>query len=749
MADIINYIWQSSFCLLFLFGIYWCFLRGEKVFTLTRIYILAAPVLAFLFPLIEIPVDFTKPNISLENTEFLQSLASFEEEEKNIIGTFGLPEFTVKSTKLPVLLEFRDYLIIGYLCIVLFLVMRLLWQFLQFNMLLRKGWYQTIFKLKGNYFLVPTFGLAPAFSFFDKLFWDDTQELLPAEKEHIIRHEIEHIKQKHSWDIVYYQLLETFFWFNPAIHLMRAALVDTHEYMVDATVLKESNNKNLYRNLIVKIAFKGLDLPIGNHFIRSKTLKRIMMMKKSSKINWFKLIMVVPLTAMLMALVSMKTQMDTGMEKRTLPLDISLIERQILNAQDSVHVTAKVKKILHPVVHDEYVSGRKNGKVIAQLGQLQYEIGDISNMVEYRQVLEMIDTFKHNYYIPKEKKIQKGVSIEVEKMASPAGGMEAWNSFLANNLIITPEARELGADGAVHVDFIVDRDGNIHSPTIRKSLGMGLDDEALRVLSLPSAPKWIPGENNGEKVNTQVTVPIKFTCEQVAGRKPLLPSSQATEMIQVNHEEAEVFDLAETMPIPRGGVEDWNHYLSKNLRYPQTARDAGIEGTVYVAFTVNKDGEIVDPAILRGIGGGADEEAIRVIQGAPHWIPGEQRGEKVNVRMRIPIRFKLQHIGQEKTSENSLLLGEKINIVLLDESHTLMNGSPVKINDLAKEISTRFEMKNDKPLEAGQITALISANKDIKMGQVNDVQAVLRTLGIYKINYLGHDNASPFLSTNP
>src|SRR5690554_3620973 len=214
MADIINYIWQSSFCLLFLFGIYWCFLRGEKVFTLTRIYILAAPVLAFLFPLIEIPVDFTKPNISLENTEFLQSLASFEEEEKNIIGTFGLPEFTVKSTKLPVLLEFRDYLIIGYLCIVLFLVMRLLWQFLQFNMLLRKGWYQTIFKLKGNYFLVPTFGLAPAFSFFDKLFWDDTQELLPAEKEHIIRHEIEHIKQKHSWDIVYYQLLETFFWFK-------------------------------------------------------------------------------------------------------------------------------------------------------------------------------------------------------------------------------------------------------------------------------------------------------------------------------------------------------------------------------------------------------------------------------------------------------------------------------------------------------------------------------------------------------
>ena len=269
---------------------------------------------------------------------------------------------------------------------------------------------------------------------------------------------------------------------------------------------------------------------------------------------------------------------------------------------------------------------------------------------------------------------------------------------------------------------------------------MGLDDEALRVVSLPSAPKWIPGENNGEKVNTQVTVPIKFTSEQVAGRKPLLPSSQSTEGIQVNYEEEEVFDLVETMPAPRGGVEDWTHYLSNNLRYPQTARDAGIEGTVYVAFTVDKDGEIVDPAILRGIGGGADEEAIRVIQGAPNWIPGEQRGQKVNVRMRVPIRFKLRYIDQEKTSKNNLLLGERIDIILLDENHTLLNGKRVKINDLAKEISTSFEMKNDKPLEDRQITALISANKDIRMGQVNDVQAVLKTLGIYKINYLGHDS---------
>src|SRR5690606_5958936 len=117
MAEIINYIWQSSFCLLFFFGIYWCFLREEKAFALTRLFILFAPVMALVFPLIEIPVGFTKPSISLEHTEFLNSLASIEEEEE-VVGTFGLPEFTVKSSKLPLLMEVTDYLLLMYLGIV-------------------------------------------------------------------------------------------------------------------------------------------------------------------------------------------------------------------------------------------------------------------------------------------------------------------------------------------------------------------------------------------------------------------------------------------------------------------------------------------------------------------------------------------------------------------------------------------------------------------------------------------------------
>lgn len=103
----------------------------------------------------------------------------------------------------------------------------------------------------------------------------------------------------------------------------------------------------------------------------------------------------------------------------------------------------------------------------------------------------------------------------------------------------------------------------------------------------------------------------------------------------------EVFDVVEDMPFPPGGMDGWNQYLSNNLSYPAQARYMGIEGTVFVEFVVNADGSIRDVEILRGIGTGCDEEALRVIKNSPNWEPGKQKDRKVNVRIIVPIKFKL------------------------------------------------------------------------------------------------------------
>lgn len=102
-----------------------------------------------------------------------------------------------------------------------------------------------------------------------------------------------------------------------------------------------------------------------------------------------------------------------------------------------------------------------------------------------------------------------------------------------------------------------------------------------------------------------------------------------------------VFDVVEDMPLPQGGLEGWNEYLSENLKYPQAAREAGLEGTVYLVFTVTKEGALEQASVLRGPGEDLNQEALRMIEEAPNWIPGKQNGENLNVKMRLPIRFKL------------------------------------------------------------------------------------------------------------
>lgn len=106
--------------------------------------------------------------------------------------------------------------------------------------------------------------------------------------------------------------------------------------------------------------------------------------------------------------------------------------------------------------------------------------------------------------------------------------------------------------------------------------------------------------------------------------------------------EEEIFTIVEEMPSFPGGEAKMFEYLGQNIRYPQIAREAGISGVVYVNFVVGTDGKITDVKVLRGIGGGADEEAIRVVKNMPSWSPGKQRGKAVRVSYNLPIRFSLR-----------------------------------------------------------------------------------------------------------
>lgn len=95
------------------------------------------------------------------------------------------------------------------------------------------------------------------------------------------------------------------------------------------------------------------------------------------------------------------------------------------------------------------------------------------------------------------------------------------------------------------------------------------------------------------------------------------------------------------MPVPPGGMEGFTQYMIKSLKYPASAKEAKIQGMVMVTFVVKSDGSVDAIEVLRGIGGGCDEEAVRVIAESGKWTPGKKEGKTVPTQMTLPVQFKL------------------------------------------------------------------------------------------------------------
>ena len=103
-----------------------------------------------------------------------------------------------------------------------------------------------------------------------------------------------------------------------------------------------------------------------------------------------------------------------------------------------------------------------------------------------------------------------------------------------------------------------------------------------------------------------------------------------------------ILTIVEKMPVFPGGEQELFNYLNKNIKYPAIARENGIQGRVFVNFFVDAEGKVKDAKILRGLGSGLDDEALRVVRNMPAWKPGMQNGRVVQVQYNLPIVFTLK-----------------------------------------------------------------------------------------------------------
>ena len=153
----------------------------------------------------------------------------------------------------------------------------------------------------------------------------------------------------------------------------------------------------------------------------------------------------------------------------------------------------------------------------------------------------------------------------------------------------------------------------------------------LLVLPFLAAAIFIQSCNFGTDKTEEITV------KDVEVAKESIPEPE-----EPKAPEAEIFTVVEEMPEFPGGPSEMMKFLANNLTYPEQARRQKIEGRVFVNFVVEKDGAVSNVTILRGIGAGCDEEAIRVVELMPKWTPGYQRGQAVRVSFNLPIKFALE-----------------------------------------------------------------------------------------------------------
>lgn len=173
-----------------------------------------------------------------------------------------------------------------------------------------------------------------------------------------------------------------------------------------------------------------------------------------------------------------------------------------------------------------------------------------------------------------------------------------------------------------------------------------IEEEDIPITRQETPPPPPPPEASTELVIVDDDVEIEDEFMVDVEATVMTEVKEFTPVVVVQEEEEEIseeviFTVVEDQPSYPGGEEARIRYLQENLRYPQMAREAGIQGTVFVTFVVERDGSVTDVRVLRGIGGGCDEEAVRVVQNMPRWNPGRQRGQPVRVQFNMPIRFVL------------------------------------------------------------------------------------------------------------
>ena len=374
----------------------------------------------------------------------------------------------------------------------------------------------------------------------------DYEECNPS----ILAHERGHIRQHHSWDIVFVEVLTALQWFNPVVWLLRRDLRTIHEYEADASVLSSGSDVSQYIQLLMRKAMGTKACILANGINNSTIKKRInmMLLNKSPRRNSLKLLALLPIVGVTLAL-NAETVTDVVYKNDEPQKQVPIKKgKKSATIKTGNNQAVEVVEIIEPksidkdkIVISEQQEKEPNAAVlilntkqegeepllilddkIATIDQVRAlprdAVARVATMREKAAIRSygekakhgalIITTVKHQKEIDNELIGQPDVFDKVDEMPQFPGGMPAMMQYLSSNIRYPEDAKEAGAQGRVIVSFIVEKDGSISNAKVTKPTYSSLDDEALRVVS--AMPKFTPGKQNGQAVRVKYSVPVSF-----------------------------------------------------------------------------------------------------------------------------------------------------------------------------------------------------------------------------------------------
>ena len=456
------YILKSSVCLVVFYLFYRLLLSRETFHRFNRVALLSILLLSCLLPLVEVTVE--------EQTEVHQTMMTLEQwlmlaDMMNTADTTDLQAEEVTVTWIQVAL-------LVYLAGILLFALRNGYSLLKLGGLLKSGRKENLSKyIDGGEkvtLIVHDRDIAP-FSWMKCIVISEKD--LDENGREILIHELAHIQNRHSWDLLVADICIFFQWFNPASWLLKQELQNIHEYEADETVIEKGVDAKQYQLLLIKKAVGTRLYSMANSFNHSKLKKRITMMLKEKSNPWAKLkyLYILPVAAIAVTAFARPEISETAEE-------ISAVKVNDLTA----------------IVEAKAIKSTEESVQISTVSQ---------------------DTVKVNY-VPTEvsRKLQGTAVFEVvEEMPEFPGGVDAMMEYLQKELRYPESAKEKGIQGRVTVQFIIDKEGNVTNSKVTRSVDKDMDTEAIRLVK--AMPKWKPGMQKGKAVAVKYTVPVVFRLE--------------------------------------------------------------------------------------------------------------------------------------------------------------------------------------------------------------------------------------------